>query len=185
MKCTCGTLNIFGAKNCKSCGASLSVAPTEAINSTPNKPRHFHTQQNFDSPIENTKIDYPPIDSSTEDELTFIPYTSNVKFNFFIKGLRKSFNFKTRASRPEFWYFILFETLILIVLRIFSGSLTDLATVLFLIPSVSVTIRRLHDIGRGGIWLILCLIPIVGLIIIYWLASDSQPEDNEWGSLVK
>lgn len=183
MKCTCGTQNIFGAKTCKNCGSSLVNGTAEVNLSATPKPHQTAMQQSSNLPTENTTINDSNANPITDEELTFIPYTSNAQFNFFIKGLRKSFDFKTRASRPELWYFMLFQILIIIVLSILWPSLADLAIILFLIPSISVSIRRLHDTGRVWSWILLSLIPVVGLVLIYWLASAGQPEDNEWGTL--
>ena len=52
-----------------------------------------------------------------------------------------------------------------------------------MIPYLAVAIRRLHDTGRSGWWLFITLIPILGsLAFIYFLASDSDPEDNKYGA---
>jgi len=183
MKCTCGTQNIFGAKNCKSCGASLVSGMAEVTLSAPPKPHQAPVQQSSNLSTENITINDSNVNPITDGELAFIPYTTNAQFNFFIKGLRRSFDFKTRASRPELWYFILFQILILIFLSILWPSLADLAIILLLIPSISVSIRRLHDTGRVWSWILLSIIPIAGFVLIYWLASAGQPEDNEWGTL--
>lgn len=100
-------------------------------------------------------------------------------------GLKKYFVFKGTATRPEFWYFVLFTFLVGIVLATldtifwpaqempenatleqladgFSDTFTPLSTVgqlLLLIPSLSVTARRLHDAGFSGKWLLLFLVP--------------------------
>ena len=184
MKCICGTQNIFGAKNCKNCGVSLVNGAAELNLSAPPKPHQTPMQQSINQSAENTSINDSNVNPISDVELTFIPYTSNAQFNFFIKGIRKSFDFKARSSRSELWYFVLFQILIIIVLSILWPSLADLAIILFLIPSISVSIRRLHDTGRVWSWILLSLIPVVGLVLIYWLASAGQPEDNEWGTLV-
>ena len=50
------------------------------------------------------------------------------------------------------------------------------------IPSLAVSVRRLHDIGRSGWWLLLSLIPLVGaIILIIWYCTDSQPGANQYG----
>ena len=183
MKCTCGTQNIFGAKTCKNCGSSLVNGTAEVNLSATPKPHQTALQQSSNLPTENTSTNDSNVNPIADGELTFIPYTSNAQFNFFIKGLRRSFDCKTRASRPELWYFILFQLLIIIVLSILWPSLADLAIIVLLIPSISVTIRRLHDTGRVWGWILLSIIPIAGFVLIYWLASAGHPEDNEWGTL--
>lgn len=98
-----------------------------------------------------------------------------------------------RASRAEFWYFTLFNIIFSIAASIIDGilglgrndSLLTIGTLYglaLLIPSIAVGIRRLHDIGRSGWWMLISLIPIVGtiwLIVLY--ATKGMPEDNQYG----
>ena len=51
-----------------------------------------------------------------------------------------------------------------------------------LLPTLAVMVRRLHDTGRSGSWLLIGLIPLAGLVvlIVFW-ARDSQPGDNQYG----
>ena len=53
-----------------------------------------------------------------------------------------------------------------------------------LIPSISVSVRRLHDIDKSGWWLLLCLTGIGILLIIYWACLGSDEDENRYGSLV-
>ena len=95
-----------------------------------------------------------------------------------------------RATRSEYWFSVLFGFL-LAMLIVFFGMIVespDLMIVLYsilslilLIPSLAVCIRRLHDTGRSGWWYLLMLIPYIGaiaLLIIFCLKSD---EDNKYG----
>jgi uncharacterized membrane protein YhaH (DUF805 family) len=117
-------------------------------------------------------------------ELTFIPYTGNAQFNHFVRGLRLALDFKGRTGRPDFWYFTLFQVLILIVLRVVSHSLADLALLVMLVPTVAIWIRRLHDTSRSGFWLLAGLVPLLNLVLIYFAAQAGKPEDNAWGPAV-
>lgn len=77
--------------------------------------------------------------------------------------------FDGRARRSEYWYFTLFTTIVsFLISRIFDdGSLLSLAVSLAVfIPGLSVGIRRMHDIGRSGWYVLLALIPLVGAIIL-------------------
>ncbi len=141
------------------------------------------------------------------------------QFNqFFLDTLKKRYaQFTGRASRSEFWYFILFSMIISIVLGILDGVLgtthsygmetlavastnTELASasmtqtigymqtlygLFVLIPSIAVSMRRLHDIGKSGWWLLIGIIPIVNFIgifvLIYFYATDSQSGENTYG----
>ena len=107
--------------------------------------------------------------------------------------LNKYAVFSGRASRTEYWMFTLFSVIIFFVLaaiNVSAGifpeteqpvlvSLYGLATV---IPSISVTVRRLHDTGRSGWWYLIVLIPIIGSIVyLVWTVQDSHPGENKYG----
>ena len=87
-------------------------------------------------------------------------------------GFRRYATFSGRAPRSEFWYFQLFIVLITIVSGLVDELLVgyELLSLIFglltFLPAVSVTVRRLHDIGRTGWWWWIWLIPVVGLIVI-------------------
>ena len=88
--------------------------------------------------------------------------------------------FDGRARRSEYWYWVLFNTLV----GLFLGWIPVLGwiiCVLFILPSLSVCIRRLHDIGKSGWWYLLVLIPLVNLVLIYVFILDSQPGVNQYG----
>ena len=112
--------------------------------------------------------------------------------DWFIKCLKNYANFSGRARRQEYWYFVLMQIIVLIIAMIldsilFSGpSLFYTVTALGLfIPSLAAGVRRMHDTGRSGWLLLISLIPLLGLIVIYWLASDTKPESNQWGAPAK
>ena len=104
------------------------------------------------------------------------------------------FNFKDRSRRSEYWYFTLFLFLTGIVLSFVDigvlgyapeeiGPLSALLSLLTIIPGLAVSVRRLHDIGRSGWFLLLVLIPIVGwIVLIYWCCQPSAEGPNEYGS---
>ncbi|MBN8828802.1 MAG: DUF805 domain-containing protein [Sphingobacteriia bacterium] len=106
--------------------------------------------------------------------------------------LKKYTEFKGRASRSEYWYWALFIILSDIILYIieevvFGYSPTLIISLLFLIifitPTVSVSVRRLHDINKSGKWLLLALFPIIGWIILFiWSIKKGDEGDNEFGS---
>ena len=184
MKCeACGTDNIYGSKTCKSCGASLVRAESGAASPAPAPAA---------APVQSAPVAQPlPIvqqeavqaaeGASGTQELGFIPYTGNEQFNHFIRGLRLSLDFKGRTGRAGFWYFTLFQVLILIVLQMVSSTLADLTLLVTLVPTLSIWFRRLHDTGRSGLWLLASLIPVVGLVLFYFAAQAGKPEANAWG----
>ncbi len=64
----------------------------------------------------------------------------------------KYVTFTGRASRPEFWWFFLFQIIVLIVTGMISNILYGIAALAMLLPAIAVGVRRLHDIGKTG-WL--------------------------------
>jgi uncharacterized membrane protein YhaH (DUF805 family) len=62
-----------------------------------------------------------------------------------------------------------------------AGLLGGLLTLALLLPSIAVTIRRLHDTGRSGWWILIFLIPVIGLVGFYFMVKDGDPGDNRFG----
>ena len=76
--------------------------------------------------------------------------------------------FSGRASRPEFWWFFLFQILVSIGASFISEMLSGLVSLALLVPALAVGARRLHEIGRTGWWQLLGLTGIGLLVLIYW-----------------
>jgi uncharacterized membrane protein YhaH (DUF805 family) len=91
--------------------------------------------------------------------------------------------FTGRATRSEFWWFFLAQVIVLVVAAMISDILYGIAALAFLLPGLAVGARRLHDIGKSGWFLLIGLIPIVGLILIYWFVQPSEGA-NEYGNPV-
>ena len=102
-----------------------------------------------------------------------------------------------RARRSEYWYYSLFVWLVNMifntVIRLAGGynsgggrmiaALSGLVSIALLIPGITVGVRRLHDIGKSGWYLLLWLIPVIGwIILLVWFCRDSDPGDNQYGS---
>ena len=103
--------------------------------------------------------------------------------------------FEGRARRSEYWWFVLAYAIVNGVLsgltNAFKGSamgtivaiLSAIVALAVIVPSIAVTTRRLHDIGKSGWWQLIALIPCVGtILLIVWTAKDSDPGDNMYGS---
>lgn len=113
--------------------------------------------------------------------------------DWFKKCLRNYANFSGRARRKEYWYFVLIQSVLAFIATIidyiiFSNlGLFYFVTALGLfIPSLAVTIRRLHDTSRSGWWMLISIIPLIGsILLIVWLATETKPEVNQWGPPAK
>ncbi|MBY0027494.1 DUF805 domain-containing protein [Priestia aryabhattai] len=102
---------------------------------------------------------------------------------WYLHVLKNYATFRGRATRTEYWMFFLFNFIISCVLSAIE-FMTENPTFLFtiyavavLIPSLAVTARRLHDIGKSGWWQLITIIPIAGsifLLILLCLRSESQ-----------
>jgi uncharacterized membrane protein YhaH (DUF805 family) len=107
---------------------------------------------------------------------------------WYLKVLKNYIGFQGRARRKEYWMFFLFNFLITMLLSIIEvmlglgGILSGIYGLFVLLPSIAVNVRRLHDIGRTGWWMLLSFIPVVGLIVLLIFAAlDSQPGENKYG----
>ncbi|WP_322987126.1 DUF805 domain-containing protein, partial [Klebsiella pneumoniae] len=99
---------------------------------------------------------------------------------------KKFADFKGRARRREFWYFELFCVLLSLLLSFMNEDLATLAMLITLIPNIAVNVRRLHDINRSGWWMLIALVPIVGvLLLLFWAAHEGNPLANQYGESPK
>ena len=92
-------------------------------------------------------------------------------FNYYVTCLKKYADFSGRSSRPEYWYFILVNFLICLVLGFLGIEILSSVYGLFVfIPGLSAFCRRMHDSGRSGWNWLWALIPVIGAIIVIVLA---------------
>ncbi|HZB84538.1 MAG TPA: DUF805 domain-containing protein [Rubrobacteraceae bacterium] len=114
--------------------------------------------------------------------------------SWYIEALKKYAVFGGRSRRREYWYFVLFTAIINGVLSIIDGVIGTLSSsanigllsgiysLAVLVPSIAVSIRRLHDTDRSGWWVLIALIPIIGaIVLIVFLIQDSTPGSNRYG----
>ena len=107
-------------------------------------------------------------------------------------------NFKGRARRSEFWFFKLtiyiFNLLYLSIFQIIHNITKNkpafiiliIINVIFIVPSISVSVRRLHDVSKSGFFYFLNFIPLIGqLILLYYYLQDSFPDANAYGPSTK
>lgn len=107
---------------------------------------------------------------------------------WYLKVLKNYVGFTGRARRKEYWMFVLVSAIISILLAIVEALIgvddfiTGLYSLLVLLPTLAVGVRRLHDTGRSGWWLLIALIPIVGaIILIVFFCEDSKADENQYG----
>lgn len=99
--------------------------------------------------------------------------------------LSKYATFSGRATRSEFWWFYLFTFLINWIASLAAGNLVSLLISLaFVLPLWAAGARRLHDIGRTGWWQLLFITVIGILLLIFWYAQETKPEENKYGAYV-
>ena len=113
--------------------------------------------------------------------------------------LNKYATFSGRARRSEYWWWYLFVSIVFLVagildravgltysdLTLGGGWIATIAAIVFLVPNLAVAVRRLHDTGRSGWWLLIGLVPFVGFIVLlYFFVLDSE-NDNQYGPYPK
>jgi uncharacterized membrane protein YhaH (DUF805 family) len=114
--------------------------------------------------------------------------------NWYLGVLKKYVEFSGRARRKEYWFFVLFNLIIMCVLSavdVFVGTrnavaglgvLTGIYALVVLLPGLGVSVRRLHDTGRSGWWLLIALVPLVGgIIVLIFMVLDSERVTNVYG----
>ena len=114
---------------------------------------------------------------------------SKIMFNqYFVDVLRNKYaDFNGRARRSEYWYFVLFNFLIGTAVGVVTGLigidwLSYIYSVALLVPGIAVGVRRLHDIGKSGWWLLISFIPLIGGIwLIILMAKEGDHGNNAFG----
>lgn len=120
----------------------------------------------------------------------------------FSDAVRQVFNkyatFRGRARRSEYWWFVLFNYLVVFVALILDfclgltfadtgyGPIYCIAAIVLLLPSLAVTVRRLHDINKSGWNILWGIIPLIGaILLLVWCCQDSKAEVNQYGESPK
>tara|TARA_R110002072_G_scaffold33030_5_gene100223 strand:+ start:7703 stop:8194 length:492 start_codon:yes stop_codon:yes gene_type:complete len=128
--------------------------------------------------------------SSYEEVMQFRILLIGLKImsNTFVEGMKKSFTIEGRATRREYWVFLLQSFVVAFILGVFSGLLLPqdigmlVSTVIMILLTPAcfcLTIRRIHDTGKSGWWFLLLFIPIVGLLAyLYFVFAGSSEEDT-------
>jgi len=112
--------------------------------------------------------------------------------NWYLEVLRKYAVFDGRARRKEYWMFFLFNLIIAFLLGLILGvigvsesissALCGVYLLAVLIPGLAVCVRRFHDSGRSGWWVLVGLVPVVGgIAVLIFMLLDSEPGSNQYG----
>ncbi|MCF6440511.1 DUF805 domain-containing protein [Pseudoalteromonas luteoviolacea] len=106
---------------------------------------------------------------------------------WYISVLKNYAVFEGRARRKEYWMFILFHTIATVILTLVDGLLgTSFLSIIYalavFIPSLALSVRRLHDTGRSGWWMLIALIPIIGtLALLVFVILEGEESENQYG----
>ncbi|WP_066070632.1 DUF805 domain-containing protein [Neobacillus soli] len=107
---------------------------------------------------------------------------------WYLKVFKNYAVFEGRARRKEYWMFYLFNAIAPIILLLLATASDSLAILLIiyllgtLIPSLAVLVRRMHDIGKSGWWILINFVPFVGgIILLIITCTDSQEGANQYG----
>ena len=112
--------------------------------------------------------------------------------NWYLAALKKYAVFSGRARRMEYWMFALFSTIIIIVLGVVDSVIgttvepginiiSSVYLLAVLVPSLAVSIRRLHDTGRSGWWLLINLTCVGVFVILFFMFQAGKPGSNQYG----
>ena len=136
-------------------------------------------------------LDTPQMTGRPAQMMGFMDAVKNVLLNNY-------FSFNGRASRSEYWWWILAQFTILIPLSFLDGLVfgwgyndpmwfSNIFLLAILLPNLSVNVRRLHDTGRSGWWILLILIPIVNVCgwipMLVFTLMDGEPYANAYGDV--
>jgi uncharacterized membrane protein YhaH (DUF805 family) len=114
---------------------------------------------------------------------------------WYLKAFKNYAVFNGRASRKEFWMFVLFNMIfafIAVILDSILGSsdnntgygiFSSLYTLAIILPSFSAEVRRLHDIGKSGWWIFISFVPLIGSIwLLVLLSQEGNQGENQYGA---
>jgi len=89
-------------------------------------------------------------------------------------------DFTGRASRSEYWWFMLFLILVSLAASMISPMLSGLFSLGTLLPALAAAIRRLHDTNRSGWWQLIAFVPVIGLIVmLIFLAQEGKAGEEK------
>ena len=207
----CGNKIIEGAKFCRYCGCEVgqkvrsnnekidqkSVAQSQQNNVE----KKFTVEQALSNEAEVSQITVHQGLPLQTQQVVISKANFTVLSDFKREFLERYFNFKGRTSRRAFLGYCLIQmlisTAIIAIVYLVTGKMNSIEAILygsgiiffstlltnliFLIPNVATTVRRLHDIGKSGWWYLLIGIPFINLYVLYLLLSSGNKGENIYG----
>jgi uncharacterized membrane protein YhaH (DUF805 family) len=113
--------------------------------------------------------------------------------NWYLDAWKNYVTFTGRSRRKAYWMFVLFNIIAAVLAGVIDnvlglagkdgyGPISGLYSLAVFIPGLALAIRRLHDTGRTGWWMLLGLIPLFGwIILLIFFVTNSQPGSNQYG----
>lgn len=152
----CGNILPDNAKICSACGASTQEPSGERQTYTT-----YQTQRS---------------DRTLDRKVPPVGFVEAVK-----RFAAHYADFSGRSRRSEYWWVVLFNLLMDALFAAFVPQLSYLWTLVTLIPSIAICVRRLHDVGKSGWWYLFIFLPLVGFVIVLIQLCRDSAEDNQWG----
>ena len=173
----CGEILRDGTRKCPVCGAVLNQR-TSAVNDLrpqPRAPRKTYDRTHYECERDDcTQVNFSCRHGRSGKSGSSVGFLEACRLFFVRYG-----DYKGRSTRSEFWWASLMLLLVSMLLADF--SLAGAWVLLTLIPSVTLSIRRLHDVGIPGLLVLVTLIPFVGGILFLVMASRPSGPANQWG----
>ncbi|MDR0275100.1 MAG: DUF805 domain-containing protein [Burkholderiaceae bacterium] len=112
--------------------------------------------------------------------------------NWYLDVLKNKYaKFDGRAGRPEYWFFVLCNVIVVVVLDILIpvklvGLLASALLLIYglatLVPAIAVGVRRLHDIDRSGWWMLIVFVPLIGgIVLLVFAVLPGTQGNNRFG----
>ncbi len=108
--------------------------------------------------------------------------------HWYLDVLKNYTGFSGRARRTDFWMFALISFGIYVALAIIEGIIGTMGIIgvlyglAVMLPGIAVSMRRLHDTDRSGWWLLICLVPFVGaIVLLIFYCLEGTKGDNQYG----
>ncbi len=182
------------AKFCSNCGEPTGIPPAEYP--------IFSSDPLETDPFSSVAYSHVP---------TYDPFENYNIFTAYARMFKNYANFNGRSRRSEYWYVYLANTIISIIVSVimtiggfasvFNSIITDdfsfsglgvalvvwvlyaIYSLVIFVPQLALSVRRLHDVGKSGLLLLLHLIPfgIGNIILLIYFVSDSEPRPNTYG----